>query len=185
VQYELTLYALRRDEAAGLAAYQHDAYVKLYQDVLQGVAARTGELDAARCAGVARFMLAGIDGLLLQKLAKPNKARSSQGIETLIAATQQFASGLYKPRRAGGNALYEIKPCGDNVRLKSLHTRRTRDQKNFVIAGFEQSQLRTSEPETISTFGCKLDVAGSHLGLGSSPGLQGRDRSIPRPPGSS
>jgi len=108
VQYELTLYALRRDDAAGLAAYQYDAYVKLYQDILQGVAARTGELDAAKCADVARFMLAGIDGLLLQELAKPNKARSSQGIETLIAATQQFASTLYKLRktpRAGKRAV--------------------------------------------------------------------------------
>ena len=56
VQYELTLYALRRDDAAGLAAYQYDAYVKVYQDLLQGVAARTSELDAAGCADVARFM---------------------------------------------------------------------------------------------------------------------------------
>ncbi len=94
VQYELTLYALRREDAAGLAAYQYDAYVKLYQMILQGVAARTGELDAAGSADVARFMLAGIDGILLQELAKPNKDRSSRGIETLIAATQAFAAGL-------------------------------------------------------------------------------------------
>ncbi|WP_197086726.1 TetR/AcrR family transcriptional regulator [Bradyrhizobium sp. LTSPM299] len=99
VQYELTLYALRRDDATGLATYQYDAYIKLYQDILQGVAARTGELDAAGCADVARFMLAGIDGLLLQELAKPNKARSSRGIEALIAATQGFASGLANDRK--------------------------------------------------------------------------------------
>ena len=107
VQYELTLYALRRDDAAGLAAYQYDAYVKVYQDILQGVAARTGELDAAGCADVARFMLAGIDGLLLQELAKPNKARSSRGIEALITATQGFASDLAndrKTRKAGTRA---------------------------------------------------------------------------------
>ncbi|MGY3445214.1 MULTISPECIES: TetR/AcrR family transcriptional regulator [unclassified Bradyrhizobium] len=100
VQYELTLYALRRDDAAGLAAYQYDAYIKVYQDILQGVAVRTGELDAAGCADVARFMLAGIDGLLLQELAKPNKARSSRAIETLIAATQGFASRLSNDRKA-------------------------------------------------------------------------------------
>lgn len=104
VQYELTLYALRRDDAAGLAAYQYDAYVKLYQDILQGVTTRTGELDAAGCAEIARFMLAGIDGLLLQELAKPNKVRSSRAIEALIAATQAFAASLSdirkKPREA-------------------------------------------------------------------------------------
>jgi AcrR family transcriptional regulator len=100
VQYELTLYALRRDDAAGLAAYQYDAYVRVYQDILQGVAVRTGELDAAGCADVARFMLAGIDGLLLQELAKPNKARSSRAIETLIAAAQGFASRVSNDRKA-------------------------------------------------------------------------------------
>ncbi|WP_426441402.1 hypothetical protein [Bradyrhizobium genosp. P] len=104
VQYELTLYALRRDDAAGLAGYQYDAYVKLYQDILQGVAARTGELDARGCADLSRFMLAGIDGLLLQELAKPNKVRSSREIEVLIAATQAFAvdlSGIReKPRES-------------------------------------------------------------------------------------
>lgn len=100
VQYELTLYALRRDDAVGLAGYQYDAYIKVYQDILQGVAGRTGELDAAECADVARFMLAGIDGLLLQELAKPNRTRSSHAIETLIAATQVFASGLSNNRKA-------------------------------------------------------------------------------------
>jgi hypothetical protein len=35
-----------------------------------------------------RFMLAGVDGLLLQELAKPNQARSKRGIEALIRATQ-------------------------------------------------------------------------------------------------
>ncbi|MGY4419225.1 hypothetical protein ACVWY2_001650 [Bradyrhizobium sp. JR6.1] len=76
------------------------AYVRVYQDILQGVAVRTGELDAAGCADVARFMLAGIDGLLLQELAKPNKARSSRAIETLIAAAQGFASRVSNDRKA-------------------------------------------------------------------------------------
>lgn len=100
VQYELTLYALRRDDAAGLAGYQYDAYTMVYQDILQGVAGRTGELDAAGCGAVARFMLAGIDGLLLQELARPNKTRSSHAIETLIAATQAFAGSLSNSRKA-------------------------------------------------------------------------------------
>ena len=57
------------------------------------------ELSAAGCADVARFMLAGIDGPLLQELAKPNRDRSSRAIEALIGATQGFASGLSKNRK--------------------------------------------------------------------------------------
>lgn len=107
VQYELTLYALRQEEAAGLAAYQYDAYVKLYLDILQDVAAQTGELDAAGCAAVARFMLSGIDGLLLQELAKPSRHRSSQGIDALIVAAQALAIRLgpdIKPTRRKATA---------------------------------------------------------------------------------
>jgi AcrR family transcriptional regulator len=99
VQYELTLYALRQEDAAGLAAYQYDAYVKLYLDILRSVADRTGELDAAGCAAVARFMLSGIDGLLLQELAKPSRTRSAQGIEALIVAAQALAGSLQGARK--------------------------------------------------------------------------------------
>lgn len=99
VQYELTLYALRQDDAAGLAAYQYDAYVKLYLDILRDVADRTGEIDAAGCATVARFMLSGIDGLLLQELAKPSRTRSAQGIEALIIAAQALAGNLESERK--------------------------------------------------------------------------------------
>lgn len=99
VQYELTLYALRRKDALWLAAYQYDAYVKLYLDILQGVAQRTGELDAAGCAALARFMLAGIDGLLLQELARPSRARSQRAIAALITATQTLAAGLRAARK--------------------------------------------------------------------------------------
>jgi hypothetical protein len=44
-------------------------------------------------------MLAGVDGLLLQELAKPNQARSKRGIEALIRATQIYARSL-APERA-------------------------------------------------------------------------------------
>jgi hypothetical protein len=43
--------------------------------------------------------LAGVDGLLLQELAKPNQARSKRGIEALIRATQIYARSL-APERA-------------------------------------------------------------------------------------
>jgi AcrR family transcriptional regulator len=97
VQYELTLYALR-EGAQWLADQQYDAYVKVYRDFLIAVSERTGELSPAGCTAVVRFMLAGVDGLLLQELAKPNQARSKRGIETLIRATQIYARSLASER---------------------------------------------------------------------------------------
>jgi len=92
-QYELTLYALRED-AAWLAERQYDSYLRLWRDAMLGTARRTGELDAAGCATLARFILAGFDGLILQDLARPSRARSRRGIEALIAAAQIYARGL-------------------------------------------------------------------------------------------
>jgi hypothetical protein len=43
-------------------------------------------------------MLAGVDGLLLQELAKPNQARSKRGIEALTRATQIYARSLAPER---------------------------------------------------------------------------------------
>ncbi len=93
VQYELTLYALR-EGAQWLAEQQYDAYVQLYRDFLIAVSNETGELSPAGCAAVARFMLAGVDGLILQELAKPNQARSKRSIEALIGLTQTYARSM-------------------------------------------------------------------------------------------
>jgi hypothetical protein len=43
-------------------------------------------------------MLAGVDGLLLQELAKPNQARSKRGIEALIRTAQIYARSLAPER---------------------------------------------------------------------------------------
>jgi AcrR family transcriptional regulator len=97
VQYELTLYALR-EGAQWLAVQQYDAYVRVYLDFLIAVSKRTGELSPSGCTAVARFMLASVDGLLLQELAKPNQARSKRGIEALILAAQIYARSLAPER---------------------------------------------------------------------------------------
>lgn len=93
VQYELTLYAIR-EGATWLAERQYDAYVQLYFDFLKGVPAEKGGLLQAECKAVAHFMLAGVDGLILQELAKPNRARSKRNIEALIGASQNYASSV-------------------------------------------------------------------------------------------
>ena len=93
LQYELTMYALRED-AGWLAEQQYDSYLKLWRELLLPAARRTGELDAAGCTALARFILAGFDGLILQELARPGKARGRKGIEVLIRATQEYARSL-------------------------------------------------------------------------------------------
>jgi len=93
VQYELTLYALR-EGANWLAERQYDAYVQLYLDFLRSIPEGESGLSLEDCRVVARFILAGIDGLLLQELAKPNRTRSKRGIEGLIGATQRYARAL-------------------------------------------------------------------------------------------
>jgi hypothetical protein len=81
-----------------LADQQYDAYVRAYVVFLAEVSRKTGELSAKDCLAVARFMLAGVDGLILQELAKPNQARSKRGIEVLIAAAQIYARSLVSSR---------------------------------------------------------------------------------------
>jgi AcrR family transcriptional regulator len=100
VQYELTLYALREENSAWLAEQQYESYLRVWREALLATAQRTGELDAAGCAALARFILAGVDGLILQDLARPGKARSRRGIEALIRAVQNYAVSLRQPEAA-------------------------------------------------------------------------------------
>ena len=92
VQYELTLYALR-EGAQWLADQQYEAYLRLYRDQLASKSRRS-ELSTQGYAILARFILAGIDGLILQELVKPSRARSNQAIEALIFGTKQLSQRL-------------------------------------------------------------------------------------------
>ncbi len=96
VQDQLTLYALRGKDA-WLAEQQYESYLRVWREALLATGQRTGELDAAGCAALARFILAGVDGLILQDLARPGKARSRRGIEALIRAAQGYAVSLRQP----------------------------------------------------------------------------------------
>lgn len=95
VQYELTLYALR-EGAQWLADQQYEAYLRLYKENL--VSCRPGKLtlSSADYTALARFILAGIDGLILQELAKPNRGRSNQAVEALIYGAKQYSRELLR-----------------------------------------------------------------------------------------
>jgi AcrR family transcriptional regulator len=92
VQYELTLYALRTRDSEWLAARQYQAYVDAYATVLRsGFAAEPTEGQAQE---LARLMLAGMDGLILQGLAGAGPHQLAAGLDALIAATQARAQVL-------------------------------------------------------------------------------------------
>jgi AcrR family transcriptional regulator len=93
VQYELTLYALR-EGAQGLADQQYEAYLRLYRENLLSCRPDKQPLSSTGYTLLARFILAGIDGLILQELAKPNRARSGQAIEGLISGAKQYSRDL-------------------------------------------------------------------------------------------
>lgn len=92
VQYELTLYALR-EGAQWLADQQYEAYLRLYRDQLTSKSEKP-ELSTAGYTSLARFILAGIDGLILQELVKPSRTRSNQVIEALIFGAKQYSQQL-------------------------------------------------------------------------------------------
>jgi AcrR family transcriptional regulator len=93
VQYELTLYALR-EGAQWLADQQYEAYLRLYRESLMNGGKQP--LSNAAYTSLARFILAGIDGLILQELAKPSRSRSNQAVEALIYGAKQHARDLLR-----------------------------------------------------------------------------------------
>ncbi|MCK1597047.1 TetR/AcrR family transcriptional regulator [Bradyrhizobium sp. 164] len=95
VQYELTLYALR-EGAQWLADQQYEAYLRLYRDQLASKSGKP-QLSPRGYTTLARFILAGIDGLILQELVKPSRTRSNMAIEALIFGTKQLSRELLSP----------------------------------------------------------------------------------------
>jgi AcrR family transcriptional regulator len=94
VQYELTLYALR-EGAQWLADQQYEAYLRLYRDQLMSRVGKT-DLSPQKLTSLARFILAGLDGLILQELVKPNRTRSNLAIEALIFGSKELAQKLLR-----------------------------------------------------------------------------------------
>jgi AcrR family transcriptional regulator len=103
VQYELTLYALR-EGAQWLADQQYKAYLSLYRESLISGRADKQPLSNADYTSLARFILAGVDGLILQELAKPNRARSNEAMEALIYGAKQYSRDLIRKSKVKPDA---------------------------------------------------------------------------------
>jgi hypothetical protein len=86
---EMTLYALRTEGAAWLAQRQTEEFVLFYLEIFRGASdlAGHGNLDLE---GLARIILAGIDGILLQHYADPVPARSWQAVRKLVYLAMRY-----------------------------------------------------------------------------------------------
>lgn len=94
VQLELTLYALRTKGSEWLAAKQYDAYIDVYKRlIVEGQGSQDPALERIGLA-LSRFILGGIDGLILQSFALRNAADTQAGLEALIVATRDYLRHL-------------------------------------------------------------------------------------------
>ena len=93
MQYELTLYALRNPEAAWLAREQYSGYCAVVEGVLRAACERQGTACAVPYDALARFIVGGLDGLILQFVSNQNSDRARYDLELLIAAVIALAEG--------------------------------------------------------------------------------------------
>ena len=89
LQFEMTFYAVRSRDAAGLAEKQYKGLLELYERFLNSPEASPAE--AAKIRRLTHFVVAGLDGILVQELAYPDAKRSEESINCLITAAKAIA----------------------------------------------------------------------------------------------
>lgn len=84
MQYELVTHALRSPELESLSRWQYERYVEVVADWCREAANRAHETSPVPVERLARVVIAGIDGLILQQVIKPDTERSAADLEMLI-----------------------------------------------------------------------------------------------------
>lgn len=93
MQYELTLYALRHPESAWLAKSQYEGYCAVVAGLIREVCDATGETPAEPPEALARFIVGGLDGLILQFVSDHDVERARGDLRRLMAAALALARG--------------------------------------------------------------------------------------------
>ncbi len=93
MQYELTLYALRRPQSAWLARSQYEGYCAIVARLIAEASAAYSEPLAETPEAPARFLVGGLDGMILQFISDQNSQRARDDLHRLIAATLALARG--------------------------------------------------------------------------------------------
>lgn len=98
MQYELVMYAVRDPQIAWLAKKQYEGYCEVAESVVRKTCEDSQVTIALASQELARFMVAGLDGLILQYLADRDPARAERNLKTLIDAIVGLAEGSHVPR---------------------------------------------------------------------------------------
>jgi AcrR family transcriptional regulator len=93
MQYELTLYALRRPESSWLAKKQYEAYCEVLETVYRQASERSGEPCAVPFADLARFSVSSTDGILLRFLVDHDALNARRDLDRVIAIAIAIARG--------------------------------------------------------------------------------------------
>ena len=93
LQYELTMYALRTPGHEELARLQYRRYADVVAQWCREAAEQAGETAAVSFDHLARMIVAGVDGLILQYVCDPDDARAREGREALADMAIGLARG--------------------------------------------------------------------------------------------
>lgn len=93
LQYELTMYALRTPGHEELARLQYQRYADVVASWCREAAERAGETAAVSFDHLARMIVAGVDGLILQHVCDPDDVRARKGREALADMAIGLARG--------------------------------------------------------------------------------------------
>ena len=105
IQYELVIYALRTPGLENLARWQYDRYARIVAAWCQEAASNAGETCAVPFDTLARVLVAGMDGLILQYVCDPDMTRARGDLEAVTEMVISLASPAPAPgRRLGGRA---------------------------------------------------------------------------------
>jgi hypothetical protein len=86
LQYELSVYAIRHPASSWLVKQQYEWYCRVVEAVFRKGSSATADADTTLFTELAHFVVAGMDGLLLQFLADHDATRAKRGLERLITA---------------------------------------------------------------------------------------------------
>jgi AcrR family transcriptional regulator len=102
MQYELTLYALRNPQSAWLARQQYSGYCQVVEELLRDAFSAAGQTSRTPLDSLARFVVGGIDGMILQFISDQDSERARKDLDQLTAAVLALAVGAaVQPDTAG------------------------------------------------------------------------------------
>jgi AcrR family transcriptional regulator len=97
VQYDLTIHAIRTPGLQHLAKGQYEKYCSVVAEWCQSAAEIAGESCAVSFEELARMIVAGVDGLILQYLSRGDVERGTADIETLCVMVSGVVRGERSP----------------------------------------------------------------------------------------